>query len=745
MAVIGKIQKNSYLLLIVIGLAMLAFIFTDSFKNFGGGVEPLPTGTISGMDMDEVELNKLEESFVTRDKQNAQYQNNDYTATDEQTSRDQAFNEIIRKKLMGSQLADLGLETSGQEVNDMVSGNNIHPWVSDIGMFKNNLGEFSRDSVVKYLEGLQSSPNSTDTAVYSRWRQAKIQWKNFETELKDARSTDKFVALIKNGIYVNSLELEDSYMANAESREISFVYQPYSAVSEAEIGFSDEDIKAYYQKHKNDEKYNQASESAEIQFVEFPVNYSSEDLAELKAEMTKLKADFEATENNIYFMAQKGEDKFYADTIGFELGDTEELIIDEKSKNFKYPASIDSIVQASSEGDVIGPFETVNSEGQLQIAIAKVNGFENSKRAWVRHILISANEGASKSVPEAKQLADSIIRVIKSKDNFVEMVEKFSDDPGSKANGGEYKWFKEGAMVPEFDKASFEGAKGALQLVKTTYGYHIVEVLGREDRKLPKLAPVRKTVKPGVKTIQSAENIAYDFINDVEASKEDSAFFKIAKENNLITNNSKLFLSSRFVNGFTDYQKVQKFAFSLDAEVGDVSTTIMDDSKIKVAVILSKVPEGVPSFEAVKAQMRTPALKEKKAAYYSEIMSNISNINEVANTIPNGKVQTAVVTLSQGTISGVGGNEYGVIGSIFAVSKENEGAMLKPLKGESGIFLIVLDKVNEAAIPEDYDFSSERAALLNTRTSNADGNVMKALREKANIVDNRLKKAAQGR
>jgi peptidyl-prolyl cis-trans isomerase D len=742
MAVIGKIQKNSYLLLIVIGLAMLAFIFTDSFKNIGGGVEPLASGEIAGVEIDEVELNKLEQTFVDRDRQNAGYQGNEYTAEDEQNSRDQAFNEIIRKNLMGQELSDLGLQVSTQELNDMITGNNIHPWISDITMFKNNIGEYSRDSVVKYLEGLQSPPNSADTAVYSRWQQAKIQWKNFEKELKDARSTDKFVSLVKKGMFANSLELKDNYRGNNETREISFVMQPYSSISEDEIGFSDDDIRAYYNKHKNDKIYQQTSESAEIEFVEFPVNYSQEDLALLKAEMNNLKADFAETENNVYFMATKGEDKFYSDTTGFELGTTEEFVIDPKGQRYQYPVSIDSLVQASAEGDVIGPFETVNAEGQLQIAIAKVNGFESQKRAWVRHILISTND---RTETEAKRLSDSLVRVIKSQNNFVELVTKFSDDPGSKANGGEYKWFKQGAMVPEFDKASFEGAKGAIQLVKTTYGYHIVEVLGREDRKLPKLAPIRKTVKPGIETIKSVENIAYEFINDVEASTDDSAFFKVAADRNLTPNYSKLFLSSRYVTGFNDHQKIQKFAFSLDSEEGDISSTIYDDSKIKVAVLKSKVAEGVPTFEAVKAQMRIPALREKQAAYYAEIMSGIKNINEVAQTIPNGKVQTATVKFGQGTIAGVGGKENTVVGSVFALDKEYEGAMLKPLKGEAGVFLVVLDKINEASIPEDYDFSSEKQAILNTRTAAADGNVMKALREKADIKDNRLKKAAQGR
>ncbi|MFK8037347.1 MAG: peptidylprolyl isomerase [Crocinitomicaceae bacterium] len=742
MAVIGKIQKNSYLLLIVIGLAMLAFIFTDSFKNFGGGVEPLASGEIAGVEMNESELNKLEEDFVNRDRQNAGYQGKEFTADDEQNSRDQAFNEIIRKALMESELTDLGLSVSSAELNDMITGNHIHPWISEIGMFKNTIGEFSRDSVVNYLEGLQSSPDGADTAVYNRWQQAKVQWKDFEKELKDARSTDKFVSLIKKGVFVNSLELKDVYNGNAQTRDISFVMQPYGSISEEEVGFSDEDIKAYYQKHKNDKVYQQTTESAEIQFVEFPVVYSQEDLTLLKAELTNLKSDFAETDNNVYFMATKGEDKFYSDTTGFELGTTEELVIDDQSKTYQYPASIDSMVQSSEDGDVIGPFETTTADGQLQIMIAKVNGFENQKRSWVRHILISTNE---RSEDVAKSLADSLVRVIKTKKNFAEMVVQFTDDPGSKENGGEYKWFKQGTMVPEFDKASFEGAMGAIQLVKTTYGYHIVEVLGREDRKLPKLAPIRKTVKPGIETIQIAENLAYDFINDLEATKDDSAFYKLAKENGLIASYVKMYLSSRYVTGFKDHQKIQKFAFSLDSEVGDISTPIFDDSKIKVAYLESKIEMGVPSFEAVKSQMRTPALREKQAAFYIDLMSGIKNINEVAQTIPNGKVQQATVTFGPATIAGVGGKENKVVGSIFSLSKENEGAMLKPIQGEAGVFLIVLNQINEVAMPEGYDLTSERFAEISTRVNNVDGNVMKALRDKADIKDNRLKKAAQGR
>ena len=739
MAVIGKIQKNSYLLLIVIGLAMLAFIFTDNFKNIGGAEEPLDRGTIFGEAVNEEELSKLEDEFVTRDRQNAVYQGNEYKTQDEQNSRDQAFNELIRRQLMDKELTALGLMVGVDELNDMISGNHIHPWVSQIAMFKDNTGQYSRDSLYKFLDNMIIEPDGSDTAALRNWRLARNQWSKFEQELKDARATDKYVSLVKKGLYVNTLEAKDKYRANKEVREISFVLHKYNSITEAEVEFTDDDIKAYYDKHKNDKKYEQTVESAEINFVEFPVKYSAADIEKVRKEMEALKGAFKNTDNNAYFMATKGEDKFFSDTTAFELGDAN-FEMDVQKNSYKYPKSIDSIVQKSQEGDVIGPFETVGTDNSPMMVIAKVNGFEFQKRAWVRHILITAN---SRSEDQAKSMADSIIRVIKSKDNFTEMVEKYTEDPGSKATGGEYKWFKEGQMVPEFNDASFNGPKGKLQLVKTSYGYHIVEVLGREDRKMPRLAPVRRSIKPGVETIKEVENIAYEFISAVEELGEDSAFYKIADEKNLVYNYSKLFISSNFVNGFENTSKIKKFAFAKDADEGDISEAIYDNGVIKVAILDNSIGIGVPEYEDVKDQMRVPALKDKKAEFYIDLMAGTANLNEVAGRVAGGDVQKATVKFGTNSIPGAGGNESEIIGIIFALDAESEGSVLRPLQGENGIYVITLDKVQPVAESEDYIVDG--TALLNQRNSNADGNVMRALRTKADVQDNRLKIEAQGR
>lgn len=741
MAVIGNIQKNSYLLLIVIGLAMLAFIFTDSFKNFGGGEEPIPSGVIYGEEINENDLRDLEQDYTERDKQNFSYQGKEFDDEARNSALDQAFNEMIRRKLMGKELNALGLNVSSAELNDMIIGEHIHAWVSQVSMFKNNLGQYEKDSVIKFLDNLEATPDGNDTALYSRWKEARVQWNGFEKELKDARSTDKYVSLVKKGLYVNTLEAKDAYKATKESREISFVLQRYAGISEEEVGFTDDDIRTYYNAHKNDVEYNQAGESAEIQFVQFPVDFSEDDLNRTSDVLEKLKAGFKETENNIYYMATKGEDKFYSDTTAFEMG-ASEMIIDDKNKVFQYPQSVDELIQKSNIGDVIGPFKSVSLEkNETKLVIAKLNGFELQEQAWVRHILISST-GADNDVASAK--ADSIKNVIKKKNNFVEMVTLFSDDPGSKDKGGEYKWFKKGQMVAEFEEVSFNSKVGSIEIAKTQFGYHIIEVLGREERKLPKLAPITKLVKPGIETIKEVENQAYELINEIADLKgQDSSFFKVVNEKNVISSYAKLYMASRFVTGFEKSDKIKKFVFAKDAEEGDVSEPILDNNVIKVAYLINKISEGAPEFDDVKKQMRSAALNEKKAQAYLEIMSGTPNLNEIVGRLISGKVETATVNFGAATIPGVGGNEAELVGTVFSLSEDQKGAMLAPIQGATGVYVIVLDNIVQA--PESDDYVIDGEALLNTRNGSADQNVMRALRDKAGVVDNRLKIESQGR
>ena len=746
MAVIGKIQKNSVLLLIVIGGAMLAFIFSEAMSNRGGEYEQLATGTVYGEGIDEEEYESIKESYTNRELRQVFQQNNNQPLDQKQREgaekrgEDNAFNEVIRRDLMNREFEKIGLTVTSDELNDMMHGNHVHPWVSQMPQFMGPTGQFEKDSLFKYIDLLEEEPAEDSIRVY--WEQERELWREFEQELKDTRKADKYVALIKRGVFTNSLEVQERYNSNNEVRTIRFVLQRYTDIPQDEIELTDEDLKAYYEEHKDEKQY-EMQDSRDVDFIRIPVVPTQADYDSLAKKMEKVKARFEKTDMNINFMASNSDNFVENDSVEFSAG-TDALTLPQNqfAPAGTYPLVADDAIQTAEIGDVIGPFSCKNGEGKDIVFIAKLTGAKKEKQAWVRHILVSID--ATRTEEEAKAKADEIIAEIKEKDNFVECVEKYSQDPGSIPNGGEYKWFPEGRMVPEFNDASFNGAIGALQLVKTTYGYHIVEVLGRGERTLPKMAVITKNVKPSAATLEETEYMVMDYIYNIEnyETEDDSAFWRLAEDSSFTVLNSRIWINQSYVSSMNDYKKMMRFAFGKSRLEGDLSEPILDGDAYVVAQLSNIIEEGAPKFEDVKEQMRFSALKDKQGKVYAEKMAGKQSLAQVAEQVKNGNILTAQITFGGNVIAGGGGNEPEVIGALFR-DELKSGVMTTPLVGRTGVYVAILDEIKEA--PEPNDLSTERAFLQDSKRGAADNQVIRALREKADVQDNRRKIEYAGR
>lgn len=738
MAVIGKIQKNSLLLLVVVGLAMLAFIFTDFLRGGGSGPEQLPTATLYGEPIDEADFRELKEDYVQRAQSEAAYQQQEFTEEAKNKAENDAFNEIIRRSILNREFEKLGIVCTSDELNDMIVGDHIHPWVRQIPVFSGP-GGFSKDSVQNYITRLEIEPVGQGEEAFTAWKEQRKQWKSFEEELKSARQADKYVSLIRNGLYVTNLEAQNQYNALYEKRKVKYVMQPYNSIPEDEVTLTEEELKAFYEEHKEDPQYEQ-EEAAELRMVYFDIKPTAADMEEIKEEVEGLKEPFEGAMSTLGFVYQNSDSDFLSDSTKFKLGVnattfTFNTPLNQRGAGGIYPESMDDLMQEADSGDVIGPFIAFDAQAKKEmLAIAKVIDAPKEKQAWVRHILISS--GASRTEERAKAIADSVMRVIRANDNFVEMVNAVSEDPGSKQTGGEYKWFDEKTMVPEFTEASFNGPIGQLQLVKTAYGYHIVEVLGQAERKTPVLAVVAKSMKPSETTIRRTEEIAYEFIYEVTEKKTDSAFQKVALDSNMTPQATKVFISNEFVIGMEDGSKLMKFAFNALAEEGEVSNPILDNNKYVVAILDNKIEEGVPEFDDIKEVMRPEALKEKQAEHYMELMANKNSLKEVGEVLTYGGIQTAEVSFDSKAIFNGGKPEPAVVGALFRGELE-PGNMTVPIKGNEGVYVFIFD--GETPAPKTTDIKSVREPMIVKRMGTADQAVIEALREKADLQDNRKK------
>ena len=122
----------------------------------------------------------------------------------------------------------------------------------------------------------------------------------------------------------------------------------------------------------------------------------------------------------------------------------------------------------------------------------------------VSHILIKTplpgRDGKvdEKGVAEAQHRAEDLLKQIKGGAKLEDLAKKYSEDPGSAKDGGSLGWIGKGQTVPEFEKTAFSLPKGQISdLVKSSYGFHIIRVDDKQDAHMKSLDEVKADDRAG--------------------------------------------------------------------------------------------------------------------------------------------------------------------------------------------------------------------------------------------------------
>ena len=209
MAVIGKIREKSSLLLIVIGIAMLAFIMSDLFRSgqsfFGGGNN---LGEIGDVEISGVAFNnRLDGAISDWESQNEKIADGQVR----DGLKEQVWNEIIRDELLVKQFTELGIVVSAEELDNMITGNDPHPSIKQ--SFTNpETGVFESSRVLEYLKSLDKMPP-----------EQKNQWLLFEDGIEKERVAAKYNNMLTKGMYATSSMIKRAYREQNENRSIQYV------------------------------------------------------------------------------------------------------------------------------------------------------------------------------------------------------------------------------------------------------------------------------------------------------------------------------------------------------------------------------------------------------------------------------------------------------------------------------------------------------------------------------------------
>jgi peptidyl-prolyl cis-trans isomerase D len=687
MAVIGKIRERSGLLIGIVGGALVLFILGELLSNRGMGRSEAVLGTVGDEEIGVV-------AFEQRVNDEVESYRNDFgqTVTAEMTEqvRNSVWNEVVREKVLMPQVLDAGFSLSPGEYDDIRFGDNILPDFRNQN-FLGEDGQPDKARLKQYFSDVQ-----VNAPVYHQIQKRRIQ---------ENRLYAKYNTLVKKSCFVNSTQAKDEFAAKNTRATFSFVAKRYDSEPDSLYAVSDKDLRRFYDQHKNDKKYRQKA-SRRFEYVLFPVTPSEADRTLGQRELSDLKPNFETTDNDSSFVVANSESRTYS-KVPYTEGTADKLN--------------DSLIVNAAVGTVIGPY----LEGQ-QWKLVKVKELADVPEARVRHILLSTQQG--KSDEEQKGRADSLLAVVKKdRSKFGDLVTKFSDDPGSTGNGGVYEWFDKTRMVPEFTKASFDEKVGAITIAKTTYGYHIVEVLGQRTRQERRVVTIERTVKPTPATFKEVYKKANDFSL---RNKTAEAIKAAAEEQGLtLTPVEEFRPDARFIPGLQEPNTT--ISWVNRAEEGEVSEPLEAGDNYVVAILTRIRLEGVPELEDVRELFTKEAAKEKKAEAYLAKMQGKTDLNALATEL-GVSVQSANDVVYNGFSIPGGYGEFEVLGKIFALQNGNTSV---PLKGDNAVYVVTMNTLTPA--PEATDVTTDKESLLGRLQARAENGVFNALREVIGVQDNR--------
>ena len=702
MAVIGNIRKHSTFLIIIIGVALAAFVLGD-FAKGGGGSREVNIGNVAGEDITIMDFNQKVDQFIQNTKQQ---QNKERLTSDEiYRLKDDTWKQIVREILMEKEYDALGLTVTTEELFDLVQGPNPHPLIKQY-FADPNTGQYNRTLIIDYLKNLDNLPV-----------EAKQQWIQFEEYIRNDYLSTKYKALISNGYYIPNELAKMAYADDNNSANIAYIASSYADLADSLVDVTDADYEEYFEKNK--ERYEQNA-SREIEYVTFEIKPSMKDMEASRKDIDEIYTEFKLTTDIARFVKSASDTPY--DSSWKAQG--------------QLPVQIDSNMFNSEIGTVTEPY--LNNYIFSTARLVDVSYRPDSLKA--SHILIAyagalrANPEINRSKLQAEELADSLFNIVKKSSNkLTQLAIKFSDDGSIAQNAGDLGWFADGQMVYAFNQAVINTKIGGITKIETPFGYHIIKVTGKkEDVKKVKVAIVNREVIESNETYQktfakasklASENKTIDTFN--EAVTEE-------KMNKRTANNIQEM--SNYISGLKNPRQIIHWAYNENTEVGDVSPVFDLEGMFVVAVLKSKTEEGYPSLEDIKSRLTAFVTNEVKGNILAEKMSTYGKeFDKISENLNIDKVDINSITFSSRNIQGFGA-ENKVIGSAFGM---NLSEVSEPIIGNGAVFVIKVNKLTEA--PEREDYTQSNTTLKSAFTQRVDQDYpFRAIEKASDIKDNRL-------
>ncbi len=661
--------KYGVILSVVIILALLAFIISlGPEMGFFGSNDPT-VGVINGEKVGYMEYMNEYETIKT------------YNGGDESTEEgsnalaNAAWQSLVAKHLLVPGFNQMGIEVSDAERMSMISGE--HPSQVFYNAFADpQTGDYSVEAITAFLAQVGNNPEYQNL------------WSYLNTQASLDRMLNKYMGVVKAGMFANKLEVEHGVAAANESRKGRMVSLEYNTIPDSLVTVTEAEVQKYYDAHKK--QYAKLPHRA-ISYVVFDVDPTDADMLDIEKKAAAMGEEFAAAEDVRAFVRKN-------------MGNV--------AVNYQNAAMLSEEEAVLLEGKQYGPVLKANEwvmSRPIDIKMAPDS-------IGLNHIVLD---------PAQSTLADSLVTALKGGANFAEAAAAHSGYAATAQNGGDLGVIPFSALNPELADVLATAKKG--DIVKATVsGVIQIFKVTRTDaaKKHVLVGTVTVPVEPSSATRREAHNIASVFSVDGKGSLD--KFNAAANAAAVTPRIARIAQGDRAISGLENSREVARWAYG--AKEQEISE-IFNLGDAYVVAMLTDIDESeyTPVSE-VSYNISLNLLRDKKYELIKEKLAG-ATIEEVAKT-----AGTEVKPFE-----GVQYSDFGV-GELMleprlvgAIATTNEtGKLSAPVKGYTNAVVFVVDEVVKS---ETRTADAEKVRLQATNENVAAQSAVMALQNLAEMED----------
>jgi peptidyl-prolyl cis-trans isomerase D len=701
MAVLGKIRQRSIFLILVIGMALFAFVISGVFD--GSSSNAGPTDPIAVVNDEEID--------VTFFRQMVEQTERAYNYSTLQ-SVNLVWNQALRNTIFDQEFKKLGIDAGKDQLEQIISSDEA---VINNPNFQNEAGFFDFGIFTDYIAQMRVQ----EPAAYENWKAQ-------EQSIIGVAKQRIYLDLIKASGGMTEAEAKALYHFENDNINIEYVQVPFDIIPDSLVTVTDAEVKQYIKNHE--QEYERAA-SRNLQYVSFNEAPTEDDLAAIRLRLEGLKDEriayndvskltdtiegFRMTKNIIDFVDRYSEIPF--DSVYRPRGE--------------YNNEYADILFGLDVGEVFGPYR----DGRF-FKISRLLDRKENASLRASHILI-AFEGATRAPAtvtrakeEARREANRVLRLARrGNDNFEELAREYSDGP-TKNRGGDLGFFQEGQMATEFFNFVDKNRVGRIGLVETEFGFHIIKVTDKDD-----LALIADVANEAIASDQTANEVFRSATKFEMESNDLNDFIAVAEKNNYEVRPVKQVTElEENMPGLFNQRQIVRWAFDDDTKVGDIKRFSLTAGGGYAVVQLTAVNQkGLATVDEVGFQVRRKIIQDKKAALIKKQFQDIDSLETLAENEDLTLETASAINQKNPTLVGAGNEPY-VVGAAFAME---EGAVSELIQGDLGLYKVKLLKKNTAETLDDYQQYSKE--YLRDASFALLENVFLALESYADIDDNR--------